>query len=72
MEWKVGDVVQLKTGGPQMTVQSVDHVLDKSITCSWFDKANKLQNAAFAAESLVKPEDMPKIEISFAKPKETS
>lgn len=29
-----GDVVQLKSGGPQMTVESVE---EKGVICTWFD-----------------------------------
>lgn len=32
-QFKVGDVVQLKSGGPRMTVSEVD---SDGVTCSWF------------------------------------
>jgi uncharacterized protein YodC (DUF2158 family) len=41
---KQGDVVQLKSGGPLMTVQEVKPT---AILCSWFDDKHNLKNAAF-------------------------
>lgn len=35
-EWKVGDVVQLKSGGPAMTVTAVGLRSGASIQCHWF------------------------------------
>jgi uncharacterized protein YodC (DUF2158 family) len=32
-QWKVGDVVQLKSEGPLMTVESIS---DKGLMCVWF------------------------------------
>lgn len=34
MEFKVGDVVRLKSGGPSMTVTKVD---TKDVYCCWFN-----------------------------------
>jgi uncharacterized protein YodC (DUF2158 family) len=68
MAWEKGDIAQLKTGGPRMTVQDV---MPEMIACSWFDKSDKLQHGTFVAESLVKPEDLKNVEISFvAAPKQ--
>jgi uncharacterized protein YodC (DUF2158 family) len=36
MKFKVGDTVQLKSGGPVMTVDSVHSEKDKSVLCIWF------------------------------------
>lgn len=33
---ELGDVVQLKSGGPKMTVEKIDE--DGKLTCVWFDK----------------------------------
>jgi uncharacterized protein YodC (DUF2158 family) len=51
-----GDQVQLKTGGPLMTV---DYVGDYTIhghacSCRWFDRHDKIQQEIFAPEILVR------------------
>ncbi len=38
--FKIGDVVQLKSGGPFMTVSAVE---DDSLYCIWFDKTEQKQ-----------------------------
>ena len=43
-----GDVVQLKSGGPHMTVNSIDG----NIYCTWFDDKNNLRTSGFAPETL--------------------
>ncbi|HDS1213010.1 TPA: DUF2158 domain-containing protein [Shewanella algae] len=43
-----GDVVQLKSGGPYMTIYSVS---GEKVGCVWFVE-NKPEHAAFAAETL--------------------
>ena len=35
MAFQIGDIVQLKSGGPPMTVTSSE---GKSVSCTWFDK----------------------------------
>jgi uncharacterized protein YodC (DUF2158 family) len=35
MAFQIGDIVQLKSGGPHMTVTRSE---DESISCTWFDK----------------------------------
>ncbi|MBN4983893.1 DUF2158 domain-containing protein [Stenotrophomonas maltophilia] len=46
MEFKLGDKVKLKSGGPVMTVSSVS---DKDVECQWFDPKGKLHKENFAA-----------------------
>ena len=48
-----GDVVHLNSGGPGMTVVTVDP--DGSITCQWFD-GKKLCVEDFPRASLTKPD----------------
>jgi len=49
MDFKIGDVVQLKSGGPRMAVSAIGE--NGSAHCEWFDKA-KLLSANFAIEIL--------------------
>ena len=41
--WKEGDVVRLKSGGPQMVVDRVKYFSDDSasVYCTWFDGSRK-------------------------------
>lgn len=48
-QFKEGDIVQLKSGGPKMTVQDPDY--GDSITCSWF-AGSKLENGVFKPNTL--------------------
>lgn len=48
MSFQVGDVVQLKSGGPRMTVETTD---PEGIRCVWFDNADS-KLAMFPAEAL--------------------
>ena len=53
MKFNIGDTVQLKSGGPIMTVQSVQN--DGSLWCVWFntkDGAHEIKGFAFKAEIL--------------------
>ena len=56
---KIGDVVQLKSGGPKMTVVYVDNLegTDRCF-CVWIDDSGKEQrkNYPFAACQIVDPE----------------
>jgi uncharacterized protein YodC (DUF2158 family) len=45
------DVVQLKSSGPNMTVQDVS---DKGVICWWFDSTDKLHEKMFPKEVLDK------------------
>ena len=47
--FEVGDKVQLKSGGPVMTVVLADN---QDATCVWFDEKQAKQNAVFPAAAL--------------------
>lgn len=55
MSFKKGDIVELKSGGPEMTVVEVVKKIDDEptgrIKCKWFS-GKKLQNGSFPRESL--------------------
>lgn len=44
-----GDLVQLKSGGPVMTVGWVEH---GAAHCNWFDERNELKSASFSVQQL--------------------
>jgi len=50
-DFKVGDVVILKSGGPTMTVCEIDDDEDM-IYCQWFVENKILETADFPADSL--------------------
>jgi len=57
--FSVGDLVQLKSGGPVMTVEgfsdpSVYVEAHKCVSCLWFDKENHLQRESLLTDSLKK------------------
>jgi uncharacterized protein YodC (DUF2158 family) len=47
-EFKKGDVVRLKSGGPRMTVQDLGSFtgIEDGVVCVWFEN-NKQQSAVF-------------------------
>lgn len=56
--FQVGDVVRLKTGGPELTVTEIKQGTNGYlVTCMWFnstsDEANKLLTADFPDKTLV-------------------
>lgn len=57
---KAGDVVRLKSGGPDMTVEKVEGT---SAVCDWFDASGNPQRRHFAVASLEFPQ-----KLSFAEP----
>ena len=53
-EFKIGDVVQLKSGGPYMTVVSLNEnsmTHTGQIKCQWFEK-NRPETCSFPAAAL--------------------
>jgi len=52
-EFKVGDVVQLKSGGEKMTIKNIGFPHEDQIQCQWFSgKEIKIEN--FYPEMLTK------------------
>ncbi|WP_374656453.1 DUF2158 domain-containing protein [Dongia sp.] len=48
-----GKVVQLKSGGPEMTVRWVEHDEGETrIGCEWFNDKDELKNSTFLVDSL--------------------
>ena len=50
-KFKIGDIVKLKSGGPDMTVQDDSNVGETVYWCQWF-AGKKLERGRFAPESL--------------------
>ncbi len=51
----IGDQVQLKSGGPIMTVNKGPYVSiqkQQCVGCTWFDDKKELKNAGFVAATL--------------------
>lgn len=53
MGFQPGDTVQLKSGGPVMTVESIEPDGVEDVLCLWFDGMQKKQDR-FASASLAK------------------
>jgi uncharacterized protein YodC (DUF2158 family) len=52
-KYKEGDIVQLKSGGPKMTVSDLS--MDKShYTCKWFS-GSRLEDGHFPEDALMVP-----------------
>jgi uncharacterized protein YodC (DUF2158 family) len=49
MALKIGDIVRLKSGGPEMTVQALEGAVAR---CAWFDVNDQHHEARFALETL--------------------
>lgn len=53
MEFEIGELVRLKSGGPKMTVDC--RMADgQSVNCTWFDDGGKSHTKNFAVASLKK------------------
>jgi uncharacterized protein YodC (DUF2158 family) len=48
----VGDIVMLKSGGPEMTVKETLNLEIESYRCQWF-AGKKLDSGVFPADSLI-------------------
>lgn len=51
-DFKVGDVVRLKSGGPLMTIRVIDNDGTREIYCDWFDSKDELKGTRFIDETL--------------------
>lgn len=59
MEFQLGDVVRLKSGGPRMTVENLgDRLGDEVVCCVWFEKVGNKQ--------IVKRDAFPPITLEMA------
>lgn len=63
-KFNIGDVVELKSGGPQMTVRGYEPADSQEITCEWFDKDRKLCSKSFHQDTLQKY-IAPDLSVSF-------
>lgn len=54
-DYEIGDIVQLKSGGPKMTVKGDHH--DGEVHCQWFS-GSKLSDGWFPGDSIQKVEDV--------------
>lgn len=52
-QFAVGDIVKLKSGGPEMTVQTTPSQYTSSYGCQWF-AGKKLEKGSFPPNSLEK------------------
>jgi uncharacterized protein YodC (DUF2158 family) len=50
IQWKPGDLVRVKSGGPLMTVGSIKA---GKVICEWFDRTGKPQRAFLSPGTLV-------------------
>ena len=62
-DYKAGDTIRLKSGGPPMTVEKIesDATGKPRAYCTWFDDNGALKHASFEP-GMLKPDDgMPRI-----------
>ena len=54
MDFKVGDIVRLRSGGPRMTVEAIlpDMPGGPVVACSWFDENNQHHDRSFSPAAL--------------------
>jgi uncharacterized protein YodC (DUF2158 family) len=52
--FKTGDIVQLVSGGPKMTVKDYSNPTSDIVFCQWF-AGSKLESGAFPEDSLAVP-----------------
>ncbi|MEI8233338.1 MAG: DUF2158 domain-containing protein [Verrucomicrobiota bacterium] len=58
--FQIGDVVMLKSGGPDMTVESLGTNSNNGtpfVFCKWFDKDQKVMSTSFPPATLQKNDD---------------
>jgi uncharacterized protein YodC (DUF2158 family) len=49
---EVGDIVRLKSGGPDMTVEEIETNCTRPVRCVWFDAHHDRETANFLASTL--------------------
>lgn len=55
-DFKVGDVVRLRSGGPEMTVTATNLGESKNLRCEWFESGS-VKISTFPAAALEKAAD---------------
>ena len=60
-DFKKGDIVLLKSGGPKMTIREIED--DGEILCVWFDEKNILQSNTFEEYELKAPSKPPTFQL---------
>jgi len=60
-QFEVGDVVQLKSGGPRMTVVGADKPTPDEVHCAWFAK-ERMERAAFPPDALA---SIPEVHVNL-------
>ncbi|MCE9637126.1 MAG: DUF2158 domain-containing protein [Planctomycetes bacterium] len=69
-KFKIGDLVELMSGGPTMTVNTVslaasaDTTSSTAYNCVWFDDRNKLRNVTLS-EDAIQPWEKPPADERF-------
>lgn len=53
VKWSIGDVVQLRSGGPRMTVTQLG-LTHGRVECSWFVADTELRSAFIHSQAIVK------------------
>ncbi len=56
-EFKVGDVVRLKSGGPPMTIVYIDNEFSTQLSCRWFVEGHEVRHDQFPPAALKYAED---------------
>jgi len=51
VKFAVGDIVKIKSGGPEMTVQTLPTAVSNFYSCQWF-AGKKLESGRFPPDSL--------------------
>ena len=52
IEYKIGDVVVLNSGGPAMTVKAIGAA--SGLSCLWFNEAGSISNGTFSPAMVTK------------------
>ena len=63
-KFSVGDVVILKSGGPDMTIIETEKISEQYVTCQWFDE-HKVYEKNFVKAALCLAEEIDKNNIKL-------
>ena len=51
-KFKIGDIVILKSGGPEMTIVGESHLIDNGFEVKWFNMDEELMDSEFPEDAL--------------------